>query len=176
MSKKIDITEVDLLSEDPIYVLVAGGFAVGKTYIVEKYVTRFPIMDIDKTMEELDFVNYTSNEFSQAMVIITEQVLELMDRKESLIAMGSASKLDFAINRLHAAKLRGYTTVLLYIDAPLEQASEQNKARLAAGKRGLKNQEYKIRNSNQGAARTIASLRDTDLVDYFVHYDNRRNI
>lgn len=174
MSKKIDITDIDQLSEDPVYVLVAGGFAVGKTYIVEKYVTRFPIMDIDETMAKLGFVNYTSQEFGQAMAVITEQVLEMTGRGESLVAMGSASRLDFAINRLHAAKLKGYTTVLLYIDAPLEQASEQNKARIAAGGRGLKNKEYKIRSSNQGAAKTVASLRDTDLVDYFVHYDNRR--
>ena len=176
MSKKIDITDVDLLTENSIYVLVAGGFAVGKSHIVEKYVTRFPIMDIDNTMKELGFVDYTSQEFGEAMKVITEQVLEMTARGESLVAMGSASKLDFAINRLHAAKLKGYTTVLLYIDAPLEQASMQNKARIAAGRRGLKNKEYKIRNSNQGAAKTVASLRDTELVDYFVHYDNRRDI
>ena len=174
MANFISISDINTIS-DPVYVLVAGGIAVGKSTVVERELT-IPIMDIDTVMAEMGFSKYNKKNYSAAMKTITEQVEDMLDRKQSMVAMGTASNLQFSIDRLFGAKQLGYTTALLYIDAPISQAIDQNDKRKQQKQRAISSeQEYKIRRTNVGAANTVAALKDTTLVDYFVHYMNHES-
>lgn len=168
---------VVLNDREPLYVLIAGGIAVGKTHIIRQNVKHVPIMDLDEGMERLGFTDYDdATQTGAAMKLITAEVEAIKARRQSMIAMGTASDLTFSINRLLWAKQDGYKTLLFHITAPLSQAVRQNRERIAAGLRGVKLEQAdrKIRESIEGAARTVAALRYTALVDYFGEYNNTR--
>ncbi len=179
MSEFVLINYIDALPATktlPIYVMVAGGMAAGKSYIVSKYIETIKVFDIDDTMTDMGFIEYTDEQFSQAMKNISIQIEKHMTDHKSMVAMGTSSNISTAINRLYEAKQKGYTTVLLHVDASIEQSIKQNNERLEQGKRGVsKVEEYKIERTNVGAANTVATLRETALVDYFAHYINIRN-
>lgn len=180
MSEFISINDIDKLRRTmttPLYIMVAGGMAAGKTHVVSRYLSEtIEIFDIDETMTDMGFVEYTDEQFSAAMDKITKQIDRHMRMFRSMVAMGTSSNISTAINRLYEAKRVGYKTVLLHIDASVEQSIKQNNERLAQGLRGVsKAEEYKIERTNVGAANTVATLRETELVDYFAHYVNIRN-
>lgn len=172
----INIDQIESVTTDPLYVLVAGGIASGKTTHVNKHIKNIPVMDVDDIMSEMGFKDYSPYQLSIAMQKISESIKDMMLRKESLVSMGTAANLQFTIDRLHWAKMAGYSTVLLYIDTPLAQAIKQNDHRVSLGGRGITAQKHKIEKSNAGAAKTVATLKNTALVDYFCHHQNIRDI
>lgn len=128
-------------------------------------------------MERMGFLEYTDEQFSAAIETITWEIEEQYRERDSMVAMGTASNPTMAIDRLYAAKMNGYRTILVHIDAPIYQAVLQNKMRMDSGKRGVKkSEEHKIARTSTGAARTVSLLRESALVDYFVYYNNHRNI
>jgi len=179
MAKFIKIDQIDVLEAAefvaPLYVMVAGGMGAGKSFIMEKHVKSLTMVDIDEVMVKLGFTEYTPAQFAIAMKTVSEQMYRHMKKFTSVIAMGTASKLPTAINRLYDAKNKGYETVLVHVDTPIDQAVMQNRTRLVYGTHGVSDEnEYKIRQTAIGAANTVATLRETNLVDYFVFYDNTR--
>ena len=179
MTKIIAIEDIDKLSETrtfPLYVLVAGGMAVGKTYIVTEKINSIKIFDIDEVMAEMEFTDYNHEQFEKAMNVMIPMIESHMNKKKSMIAMGTASDVIIAVDRLFAAKQNGYETILLYIEAPIDQSLVQNKDRMSRGERGVsKDNEFKIKKTNKGAANTVDLLKESNLVDFFVHYDNTRD-
>ena len=179
MTKFIGIDHIDNLSKsghDNLYVLIAGGMAAGKSFVVNSTIKTIPIFDIDDIMIKREFLEYTRDQFAMAMDEISKMVDSHMESKLSIVAMGTASNTTVAIDRLHAAKMKGYTTILVHIDAPISQAIEQNVHRLKKGERGVAlSEEHKIERTSIGAAQTVAILRESLLVDYFVYYNNARN-
>ena len=181
MTEFINISEVDELekvrSDAPLYVMIAGGMAAGKTHIVNENIKAISIFDIDDVMRGLSFVEYTRDEFAKAMRHISKMIDDYMKLEESMVAMGTASNTTVAINRLYAAKMKGYDTVLVHIDTPVSQAIEQNFYRIKNGERGVsQSDEHKIETTTSGAVQTVAVLRESALVDYFVYYNNTRKI
>lgn len=174
MTKQINIEKIDYLSK-PLYVLTVGGMAVGKSFVVSRFIKTIPVMDVDDIMKQLKYVDYSRAHFSKAMKLIAEKIKTAMDNKESIIAMGTSSDLSFSIDKLFNAKMNGYTTVLLFIDASYEQAVRQNEERKEKGERAVAAEKgYRIRQTNTGSANTYAILKDTNLVDFCVHYVNLR--
>lgn len=170
--EKITITTVDTLAS-PVYVLVAGGIAIGKTHVVDEFIKTIPIMDIDSVMDELGLKEYNKENFDKAMAIISERFDVMMAKKESLVAMGTAMNLPFSINRLYNAKMMGYTTVLLHVVGSVGQEYDQNEERRKQGQRAVKADElHKIKDSIDGSSATVKVLRKTDLVDYFIGHFN----
>lgn len=183
MTEFVNIDQIDELERGwneganppPFYILIAGGMAVGKTHVVSEHIKRIPFFDIDEIMINRGFLEYTREQFAIAMEEITKLVEDQMDHKASMVAMGTASNTTLAIDRLHAAKMKGYKTVLIHIDAPVSQAVKQNILRIQKGERGVsKSDEHKIEKTVTGAAQTVAVLRESSLVDYFVYYNNTR--
>lgn len=176
MTKTIDINELKMVYENnkPLYVLMSGGFAVGKTHIAKTFIDYLPIMDLDDVMIEMGFHEYTPKNISYAMREISNRIEQLMKRKDSFIAMGTASNVVFSINRLFNAKMKKYTTALIFVDAPVDQAQKQNKLREARGERFVRPEDtHKIQKTNFDSEGTVAILKHTDLVDYFIHYENK---
>lgn len=179
MTKFIDIDQIDVLEKNkrvPLYVMIAGGMGAGKSYIIEQKIHSICLLDVDKIMIKLGFLEYTREQFNEAMKQISLLFDHYMAAQTSVIAMGTASTVSTAIDRLYGAKMMGYDTILVYIDAPVEQAISQNRERIKNGYRGVsKADEHKIERTSIGAANTVAVLRETTLVDYFVYYNNTRS-
>ena len=185
MTYILDIEDIDhmenmrlmdgLPNNEPFYVMIAGGMSAGKSFIINKFVESIDIFDIDETMEELGFRDYTSEQFSVAMDVISEKIDIQFKERESMIAMGTASNPTIAIDRLFAAKMNGYQTILVHIDTPVNQSILQNKQRLDNGQRGVKkSDEHKIERTTTGAAQTVSFLRESALVDFFIYFNNYR--
>jgi len=168
----ISIGQLNTL-EDPVYVLIAGGVGAGKSYVLSKN-TKLPIIDIDDVTMELGGGEYSAKNTSKAMAITKKKVLDMLDSGESFIHMGTSANLNATINKLKVAKDKGFTTVLLFIDTPPEQAIENNKERVTKGGRGDTIPDHKFQRTYDGAKNTFDNLKNDDLVDYVIHYDNRR--
>ena len=187
MTQFINITDVDTLELDrmdsdhpddwPFYIMIAGGMGAGKTHIINQYIEHVDIFDIDSIMEQNRFLDYSEDQFAIAMKEIAEKIEEQFKKRNSMVAMGTASNPTAAIDRLYAAKLKGFRTILIHIDAPVYQAVIQNRLRVEKGERGVKeSDEHKIERTTNGAVRTVSILRESSLVDYFVYYNNHRDI
>lgn len=187
MTENINITEVDEYEmartgdanydDWPFYVMIAGGMGAGKTHVVNQYIKNITIFDIDDIMEQKGFLEYSPDQFALAMNDIAEKIEAQYRNRRSMVAMGTASNATGAIDRLHAAKMRGYRTMLLHVDAPARQSFIQNKMRLENGERGVARQDqHLIERTTDASVETVALLRKSALVDYFVYYNNIRDI
>lgn len=175
--KTLDISELDSITDRPLYILVAGSAGVGKTTLFRKYCKKFSIMDIDDVIIELGGGEYSRKNTPAAIELITKRVFEMMENKESFVAMGTSSVLRMAIERLTNAKEMGYHTVLVHIWAPLDQIVRQNRERMELGGRGVAfDEEYKIKEMFDGSNKTVKFLKRSDLIDYFISYNNTRDI
>ena len=174
---KIDITEIDQLTDGPLYVLIAGAAGVGKSTIVGKYIKTIKMMDLDDVICEVSGGGYDRNNVLEAFEIIAKRIDIIMKRKESFIAMGISAVASSAVERLTNAREKGYTTVVVYVKAPLKQILKQNRDRIERGERGVNlDEEHKIEEMFRGVSNTLRQLKRTDLIDYIVEYDNTRNL
>ncbi len=175
--KSIHITEVDHIKNGPLYILIAGAAGVGKSTIVGKYVKTVKMMDLDDVIVEVGDGVYNRENVDEAFEIIAKRIDIIKERRDSLIAMGTCSIASAAVERLTAAREQGYTTVVVYVKAPLKQILKQNRLRIENGERGVKlDEEHKIEEMFKGASNTVRQLKRTDLIDYLVEYDNTRNL
>jgi len=175
--KELHISDLDDVNDRPLYILVAGAAGVGKSTIFKKYCTNFPIMDVDDIIAELGDGVYDRTNVPEAIEIITKRVFHMMESQESFVAMGVSSVLRVAIERLTNAKEMGYYTVLVHIHAPLQQIIDQNRERIDQGKRGvILEEEHRIEEMFEGSNQTAKYLKESDLLDYLIEYDNTRNI
>lgn len=175
--KELDITEIDLLIDGPLYVLVAGAAGVGKSTIVERHVKTIKMMDVDYIISEIGNGVYNRDNAGKAFEIIAKRIDLIMARKESFIAMGTAANMTQTAERLTEAKKAGYLTIMVHIKAPLEQILEQNRQRIENGERGVKlDEEHKIEEMFIGSNYTVNHLGKTPLIDYLVEYDNTRDL
>lgn len=185
MTENIHITKVDELelarmsvthTDAPFYVMIAGGMGAGKTHVVNQYIKQITIFDIDDTMAQKGFLEYSPDQFALAMEDIAENIEAQYTLRWSMVAMGTASNTAGAIDRLHAAKMKGYRTMLLHVETPVRQSLLQNKMRLEKGERGVeRHNQHLIDRTTNGAAETVKILNKTSLVDYFVYYNNSRD-
>src|SRR5574344_415434 len=136
--KNISMVELDALtkkSDKPIYVMVAGSVGSGKSYVVERDLDIHTI-DPDKFTVELGDGVYDGKNVAKSMAMVKKAVAERLDKKLSFLQQGTAANLQSTINKFKVAKEKGFITVLLYIDAPIEQAIAQVEKRVAAGGHG----------------------------------------
>jgi len=176
MPENISLDSIQMLKERPRYILTAGGIGSGKSYTLRLYAPSIPVMDVDDVMAHLGFTDYNNHDnFSLAMDIISGRINTMMLHRECLIAMGTSSSMHYTINKLFWAKQKGYTTVLVHIDAPVGQCLAQNEERRLKGKRAVEPKDLgRIEQTCIGSALVAATLSKTDLVDYFCHHQNIR--
>lgn len=163
-SKNISMAELDALtkkSDKPIYVVVAGSVGSGKSYVVERDLDIHTI-DPDKFTVELGGGVYDGKNVAKSMAMVKKDVAERLDKKLSFLQQGTAANLQSTINKFKVAKEKGFITVLLYIDAPIEQAIAQVEKRVAAGGHGDTIDRKKIENTSAGAKLTFRALSGVD--------------
>ena len=158
------MAELDALtkkSDKPIYVVVAGSVGSGKSYVVERDLDIHTI-DPDKFTVELGGGVYDGKNVAKSMAMVKKDVAERLDKKLSFLQQGTAANLQSTINKFKVAKEKGFITVLLYIDAPIEQAIAQVEKRVAAGGHGDTIDRKKIENTSAGAKLTFRALSGVD--------------
>lgn len=163
-SKNISMAELDALtkkSDKPIYVVVAGSVGSGKSYVVERDLDIHTI-DPDKFTVELGDGVYDGKNVAKSMAMVKKDVAERLDKKLSFLQQGTAANLQSTINKFKVAKEKGFITVLLYIDAPIEQAIAQVEKRVAAGGHGDTIDRKKVENTSAGAKLTFRALSGVD--------------
>jgi predicted kinase len=171
----VKLASIPGLAPRPLYVLVAGGIAVGKSHVIREAKLGFPIMDVDDVMDEIGSADYEGRAFRDAIEIIGGRIETIISERRSLVAMGTCSDLAFTIDRLHGARMKGYATVLVHVTAPLDQALAQNEERRVKGRRTVALQwSGKIAATAEASAKVVDVVSETTLVDFLARIDNRR--
>lgn len=158
------MAELDALTkkpDKPIYVVVAGSVGSGKSYVVERDLDIHTI-DPDKFTVELGDGVYDGKNVAKSMAMVKKAVAERLDKKLSFLQQGTAANLQSTINKFKVAKEKGFITVLLYIDAPIEQAIAQVEKRVVAGGHGDTIDRKKVENTSAGAKLTFRALSGVD--------------
>jgi len=165
-AKNINIKQLDTLtkhSKKPIYIIVAGSVGAGKSYIVDKHLPNIDTIDPDKFTIELGKGVYNGKNVSKSMAMVKKAVAERLSNKQSFLQQGTAANLQSTINKLKKAQENGFKTVLLYIDAPIEQAIKQIEKRVRAGGHGDTISPDKVQRTSEGARLTFRALSGVDL-------------
>lgn len=163
-ARNMDVRQLDRLvktSDDPIYVVVAGSTGSGKSFVVDRDLD-IETIDPDKFTVELGKGVYDGKNVAKSMAMVKKAVAERLSKKQTFLQQGTSANLQSTINKLKTAKENGFTTVLLYIDAPIEQAIKQVEKRVAAGGHGASIDRKKVENTSNGAKLTFRALSGVD--------------
>ena len=160
--KKIDINELKTL-EETTYILVAGAIGAGKSTIVNKYIPNFLVIDPDVNTMVIGEGKYDSKNVSKSIALTKKQVQYCLEHQKSFIQQGTSANLKSTINKLKDAKNKGFKTVLLYIDTPLETSIKN------VSKRNERSSipNYKIERTYNGSKATV---------EYFLDIENQNNV
>lgn len=158
MSKLNSLTKA---SKKPIYILVAGATGSGKSFIVKRDL-NIDTIDPDEFTIQLGDGIYNNKNVSKSMALVKKAVLEKFKNQETFLQQGTSANLQSTINKLKTAKEHGFTTVLLYVDAPIEQAIKQIEKRVSDGGHGESIDRKKVENTSAGARLTFRTLSGVD--------------
>ncbi len=164
-AKNINIKQLDDLvkqSNEPIYVIVAGSVGSGKSFIVDRDLPNIAVIDPDKYTMELGNGVYDSKNVAKSMAMVKKEVATRLSNKSTFLQQGTAANLQSTINKLKKAKESGFKTVLLYIDAPIEQAIKQIEKRVSTGGHGESIDIKQVENTSAGAKLTFRALSGVD--------------
>jgi len=188
--KKIQITDIKNITTKPLYILIAGAIGSGKSTVVSKYLLDINLVDPDIYTMKLGGGVYDDKNVATSMSMTKVTVESLLKGNESFIQQGTSANLQSTLNKMMNAKKNGFTTILLYIDTPLEKSIEN-----VANRTDRNNiPSYKIKRTHNGAlltyqvftdmvedmSRVIPALESTlltmeaaqALTDYTIHYKN----
>jgi len=160
-SKRIGIDDLKSLiekSEKPIYILVAGSVGSGKSFIVGTHLPNIKVIDPDAYTVEFGDGVYDGKNVAKSMDMVKKEVSERIKNGFTFLQQGTSANLQSTINKLKYAKKYGFTTVLFYVDTPVEQAIEQVKKRVSLGGHGETIDSKKVENTSKGAKLTFRAL------------------
>jgi len=166
---KLTILElINLIEEDnsPFYILIAGSVGSGKSYLVNQYLSHIQLIDPDTFTMQLGDGVYESKNVAKSMSMVKKTVKKYLDDRISFIQQGTSANLQATINKLIAAKEKGYKTVLFYVDTIPDKAGEYIKMRVSNNGRGSTITKDKIVRTYNGSNFTYRFL-TSDADDYF---------
>lgn len=164
-SRNISISQLDSItkkSKKPVFILIAGSVGAGKSFVVNKNLPSVDTIDPDKFTVELGKGVYDGKNVAKSMAMVKKAVAERLDKKQTFLQQGTSANLQSTINKLKKAKEKGFTTVLLYVDAPIEQALKQVERRVQGGGHGDTIDRRKVENTSNGARLTFRALSGVD--------------
>lgn len=187
--KKIQITDIKNISK-PLYILVAGAIGAGKSTVVSKYLSEIEVVDPDIYTMQLGSGVYDDKNVATSMAMTKAMVKQMLEGDKSFIQQGTSANLQSSLNKMMEAKKKGFETVLLYVDTPLEKSIKNVANRTDRNSIPT----YKVERTHNGAlltyqvftdtikdmSRVIPALQSTlltteaaqALVDYTIHYKN----
>ncbi len=189
--KKIQITDIkNINTAKPLYILIAGAIGAGKSTVVSKYLPTIEVVDPDIYTMQLGRGVYDEKNVATSMAMVKSVVNQKLSGNETFIQQGTSANLQSSLNKMMNAQKNGFTTILLYIDTPLEKSIEN----VANRKDRNIIPSYKVKRTHDGAlltyqlftntvedvSRVIPALQNTllteeaaqALTDYTIHYKN----
>jgi predicted ABC-type ATPase len=163
-SRNINIQKLDSLvknSKTPIYIVVAGSVGSGKSFVVKRDL-NIDTIDPDEFTMALGKGVYDGKNVAKSMSMVKKSVSERLSNKQTFLQQGTSANLQSTINKLKKAKEMGFKTVLLYVDAPIEQALKQIEKRVSGGGHGATIDRKKVENTSKGAELTFRALSGVD--------------
>jgi hypothetical protein len=184
MNLQIDVTDfnqIDNAMPIPLYVIVCGGIAVGKSHVVRRHFNsdRFVIADVDDYMTRQGFTDYDRQgvQFTLCMDQINTDIQRWKTERRSLISMGTGAHLDFFRFRLEEARRDRYRTAILHVKTDsTEQALRQNEMRRQRGEHAVGPEElHRIAETIERSADSVERIvrEHPDLVDFVCLHWNR---
>jgi len=164
-SKNLTINKLKSLvssSKNPVYIVVAGSTGSGKTFIVNKELSGIDVVDPDIFTVGLGDGVYYEKNVAKSMVMVRKAVDDRLDKKQSFLQQGTSANLQSTINKLKKAKEKGFLTILLYIDAPIDQSLKQVFKRVEGGGHGASIDKKKVENTSAGSQLTFRALSGVD--------------
>ena len=185
MTAKVDINNVSSLitkvedSGGRIYILTVGGIGSGKSYVSNKYIFGIEQIDSDeeakKLSQQIDNVMYNPARGQKGISAAFQKADKFFEKGKSFLMHGTSANSQAALNKLNKAKQHGFTTMLLYVEVPYDQAVGQNRERIGKGERGVpQEKEYKVQRTWENANKTFELLKNNDSVDFTCHFINKR--
>lgn len=181
MGTPLKIEDLTNKIDDHTYVFMVGSIGSGKSHVLLEAISplytreeiRTKVFDIDMVMEDLGYTDYHSEQFSRAYDALKERMDITLKNLGTIFFMTTGSVVQYAVDRLLEAKLNGYKTIMFFVDAPLEDCKIQNQLRKEKGKRYVPNHQIgDIEKTYFGAQQTFTTLKETNLVDYYIRVDN----
>jgi predicted ABC-type ATPase len=149
-------------SNEPFYIVVCGSVGSGKSFIVNKHLPNIDTIDPDKFTMELGDGVYNEKNVAKSMAMVKKAVDDRLNNKQSFLQQGTSANLQATINKLEVAKNKGFITVLLYVDTPIDQAIKQIENRVSTGGHGETIDTKKVENTSAGAKLTFRTLTGVD--------------
>lgn len=166
-TKSINMSKLNTViktSKTPIYILVAGSVGSGKSFLVNRDL-EVDTIDPDEFTMKLGNGVYDGKNVAKSMAMVKKAVTEKFNKKETFLQQGTSANLQSTINKLKKAKDSGFVTVLLYVDAPIEQAIKQIEKRVSGGGHGASINRKKVEKTSAGAKLTFRALSGVDFED-----------
>lgn len=163
-ARNITIKQLDALvknSKKPVYIVVAGSVGSGKSFVVNRDLD-VDTVDPDEFTMKLGNGVYNGKNVAKSMAMVKDAVKERLDNKKTFLQQGTSANLQSTINKLKNAKKYGYKTVLLFVDAPIDQALKQVEKRVADGGHGESIDRKKVERTSDGAKLTFRALSGVD--------------
>lgn len=165
------IEDLKTYLEDKLFIVVGGGIGSGKTYFVDntlkKVVGDLLTFDVDAINRELGGGVYKRELAGQALARMRKGLEQSLRGKQSVIFSGTNSKYEALVKRLQIAKENNFTTILIHIDVPLEQALKQNKERASTGIHPEVPEEKLVRTNKNSKEVFDKVKKDRNLVDFY---------
>jgi predicted ABC-type ATPase len=173
-SKEISIEDIKNLEKEtgnPVMVLTSGGYGSGKSYVTSKKLPDFENIDMDAFKPKGDI--HSKDAIKPALEAAKNKFHQVVSDGRNFVFQASSAKPGGIARKLGYAKDRGYTTVLLRVETSIENAIERNASRVKAGGHGpTDNAEYQIGRSTDQSKKAFETMKDADMVDYYVTYQN----
>lgn len=158
----------------PVFVLMAGASGSGKSWTAEQFLNQFPIHDPDLINIEQNG-EYNEKKSSKAVAELEKRCKTSIEKKESFVRQGVCVNENAARKRLREAKDNGFTTIVLHVDVPVEQAIKQNLQRGEEGNRTIPDDKlYKIERGYQRVDEVMNVIKDESLADFYIRFKNDR--
>jgi len=175
-SKKISPHEIKKI-EGPVFIMMAGPIGAGKSWVQDQFLGKLKSIDTDLINQELSLGEFDSKLTGKSRAEAERRQAEFILRGQSFVRHQVGQNPGPILKGFEAAKKRGFTTVLFYVDVSLEQALKQNADRISSGGRGIPpEQEYKIERTVEKSKETVNQIKDDATVDYFIYFENKRDL
>jgi predicted kinase len=169
-SKKIDMDHINILKDEKLFVTVGGGIAAGKSYWTERFVD-LPVIDVDNFVAEIGGGVYHRENLSEGRKKFNKAMNSALVGENSFIHMGTNANFNGTKKRLELAKENNFTNILVLVETSEEKTLRQARKRFVEGYRN-EIAESRILQSRQDAIEVFNQLKETKLVDFYVHKIN----
>jgi len=148
------------LQHNEFFIFVMGSTGSGKNYIVNKYLSNYPLVDIDKYMAEFAGTNGDTRKYiSKSVAIASKELTKHFKRKQTVVQVGTGGNLKGLENKIKLAQDYGLKTALILVDSGVKKSKQRNIERAKSGEQRLV-PDWKVEVSYKSSKENFNKLKD----------------